>query len=99
MKGRPPQHALVEALSRPRSAWRVLWAATSVTAIVTLLSLSELSQLIQKGNPVAEARDWRAVAGRAVKHAENLPRLPHLQRRGGSGGPGAAYARLRVVPP
>jgi hypothetical protein len=88
MKRRPPHHVLVDALSKPRSAWRVLWVATSVTAIVTLLSLSELSQLIRRGNPSGGSLAWREVAGRAVQHAENLPHLPHLQRHGSGSGSG-----------
>jgi len=80
------------ALAQPRSAWRAVWVIGGLTAIVTILSLSELSQLIQQANPDADRLDWREVAGRAVKHAESLPHLPHKQRHpslsAASSGPG-----------
>lgn len=86
MKGHPPPaHGggaparVVHALAHQRSAWRVLAIAAAVTLVVTVYSLSELNQLIQRGNPGAHRVDWREVAGRAVQHAEHLPHLPHLQ--------------------
>lgn len=96
MKGHPPlsplrgRGGLVQL--EPRSAWRVAWAAAAIAAVCTIYSLSELSALIQQGNPGADRLNWREVAGRAVQHAEHLPQihphLPHLALQGGLPGAG-----------
>lgn len=92
MKGHPPlygghaRHAAT--LVTPRAAWRAAWAAAALTVVVTIWSLSELGHLIEQGNPDADRLDWREVAGRAVKHAEHLPRLPHLPGSGAAAGGG-----------
>jgi hypothetical protein len=88
----PHLSRLVDALSRPQTALRVLLVAAGLTAVVTISSLSELSRLIAQANP--DAVDWREVAGRAVKHAESLPHLQHHQRVGAASGiDGAAGGR------
>ena len=87
------------ALVTPETVWRVLLIAAGLTVITTIRSLSELNQLIQRGNPGANRLDWRLVAGRAVKHAETLPHLPHLQRAHfGVAAPAAGAAASNTVP-
>jgi hypothetical protein len=106
MKGHSPVNSfhprIAHAVVQPRSVWRAVWVVGTLTAIVTVLSLRELSQLIQKANPDADRLDWREVAGRAVRHAESLPHLPHLPHHqsaapGASSGPGKDNAASFVL--
>lgn len=90
MKGYSPHRAAYTLLYKPQNLLRLVGAAACLTVIVTIFSLNELSTLINQADPDANRVDWREVAGRAVKHAEALPHLPHIHGRSATNGKGVA---------